>query len=1219
MKAQRCLIHVCTGLGAASPLLLHAATAPLTGGDAGQGLTINSAQYLKGLNLGTATARTVQGAVFNGTPAAGFTVTGLGGFAAPFTGTFGFGAGETSANDTALAELTRTLYFGGGGIDVTISALTPGTSYQLNLIQSVTTSFGPREQAILLNGAWQENVMLTQGNNAKVTTLVATANASGQIALGLRPSGSYGGTGAQDGAVLSGIAVTTIPNPDSDNDQLLDVWEYGYFPGDLTKLSGSADFDSDGATDKKEYDSSTNPTDPDSDDDGLSDGAELNRLVGGNPAPTNPNSKDSDGDGLYDNEETGTGIYINAQNTGSNPLAPDSDGDGTKDQIEILLGSDPNNASSVPTGHAASPLVALDATALPAGTLSSWANAGLLGRSFNAVSATPPEVVTLQGVKGVKIDGLPTSLSGPPAPSILNGGSSRTVEAWIYNPAIANEETIVSWARRDGPDGTHSSFIHGTNATFGAFGGWGPAADLGWGTVPAKAGRWTHVAYTYDSTSKSFRVYNDGVLASEEINTLNSWATDLAGNPLPIRIGAQNGSTGVLVAPAASMTIAKLLVHDYALSASELKNNDSDLDGLPDFYESFYGLNPNSAADAAADGDGDGVSSLIEYRMGTNPVWANPDTDNDGLFDEWELANFRDPNANPPETDEVVLAKFSGSGALDSDPDGDDFSNREEFLGGSNPNDAASLPTDQDGDSMADAWEIQHFGSIAGAKPFDDNDNDGVFNIDEFLGSTGDPADWATDASDPKNERSQPDTDGNGLGDGWEYTYGTGPGSMDPLANTDGDGINNLAEYAALTDPNKADTDGDGLNDDVELNRTPAATNPRSKDSDNDRLSDGVETGTGIYVSRANTGSNPLATDSDGDGSADAMEVARGSDPNQASSTPPSYGLMARWKMNETSGTAVPSIPDATLTGQFANLLSEPVTMAWQSAQGIEGALQRSADADRVEIPALDTAYGFTAMGWIKPSGTQPLWARLITSRFQNGFFLGRDGGTNLWKFIVNDNFTLVGPAILADQWQHVCGTYDGTTARLYLNGVEVAAKAMPAPTVPLQPVFFGSEGGAERGFTGLMDEFKIYSGPMPASEISNLYASESVVIGNLSPYDTWATGFGLDPAGNGAADQDPDHDGTLNGVEYALGLSPVDARSVFAATLAGTPATGITLTWPSKPGVSFQVRSGTDLGSFPTLEATVPGATAPATSTTWSSGPLTPSAKKFYRVEFTP
>ncbi|WP_035610629.1 LamG-like jellyroll fold domain-containing protein [Haloferula sp. BvORR071] len=1218
MKTQRCLIYFCTGIGVSHLSSLHAATAPLTGGDAGQGLTV-TAQYLKGVNLGVGTARTVQGATFTGAPAAGFTVTGLGGFTGNFTGNLNFGAGETSANDTAMTELARTLFFGGGGMDVAITGLTAGTSYQLNLIQSVTTSFGPREQAILLNGTWQENVMLTQGNNAKITTLVATANGSGQIALGLRPSGSYGGTGPQDGAVLSGIAVTTIANPDSDNDQLLDVWEYGYFPGDLTKLSGSGDFDGDGATDKQEYDASTNPTNPDSDGDTLTDGTEINRKVAGVAAPTNPNSKDSDKDGLLDNEETGTGTFVSATNTGSNPLSDDSDGDTFKDQIEVLLGSDPNNAASVPTGHAASPLVSLDASALPLGPLTTWTNTGLLTRSFNAVSETPPTVTTLQGVKGVTLDGQAASLVGPAAPSILTGGSSRTVEAWIYNPAAATEETIVSWGHRDGPDGTHSSFIHGTNATFGAFGGWGAAADVGWGTVPPKTGRWTHVAYTYDSTGKAFKVYNDGVLAAEETNTLNTWATDLAGNPLPIRIGAQNGPTGVLVAPAASMTIAKLVVHDRALSASELKNNDSDLDGLPDFYEVFYGLNPASNADAALDPDGDGVSSLIEYRLGTNPVWANPDTDSDGLFDEWEIANFRDITANPAETDAVILAKYSGT----SDTDSDGFSNREEFLGGSNPNDANSLPTDQDADSMADAWEIQHFGSTA-AGPFDDSDGDGSFNIDEFLGNTPNPADWATDASDPKDAHSQPDTDGNHIGDGWEFTYFTGPGTADPLGNPDGDGLNNQVEYANLTNPNEADTDGDGLNDDIEVNRkvngVSAPTNPRSKDSDNDTLSDLVETGTGIYVSRANTGTDPLAVDSDGDTYADALEVARGSNPNSASSTPPAYGLMARWSMNETSGTTVPATPDATSNGTFANFQNQPVTMAWDGSKGIGGALACTANTDRVEIPALNLSYGFTVMGWIKPgTEAQATWARLITSRFQDGFFLGRDGGTNNWKFIVNNNFNLAGGTIVADTWQHVCGTFDGTTARLYVNGVEVGSQPMITPSAPLLPIYFGAEGGVDRGFTGLMDEFKIYSGALPASEVSNIHSQESALIGNAPSYDAWAASYGLDPqTPAGSRTGDADHDGTINEVEFALNLSPVDGKSGFDAKISGSAATGITLTWPSQPGLSFQVRSGSNLNSFPTLEATVPAAAAPAVTTSWSSGPFS-SGAKFFRIEFTP
>jgi hypothetical protein len=41
---------------------------------------------------------------------------------------------------------------------------------------------------------------------------------------------------------------------------------------------------------------------------------------------------------------------------------------------------------------------------------------------------------------------------------------------------------------------------------------------------------------------------------------------------------------------------------------------------MPDAWESAYGLNPASPADAPLDLDGDGVSNLDEYLAGTNPA-----------------------------------------------------------------------------------------------------------------------------------------------------------------------------------------------------------------------------------------------------------------------------------------------------------------------------------------------------------------------------------------------------------------------------------------------------------------------------------------------------------------------------------------------------------------------------------------------------------------------
>jgi hypothetical protein len=63
-----------------------------------------------------------------------------------------------------------------------------------------------------------------------------------------------------------------------------------------------------------------------------------------------------------------------------------------------------------------------------------------------------------------------------------------------------------------------------------------------------------------------------------------------------------------------------------------------------------------------------------------------------------------------------------------------------------------------------------------------------------------------------------PDTDGDGLRDEWEIAHGLNPNDpSDAAKDLDGDGLTNLQEYAALTDPHLTDADGDGVNDGGEL------------------------------------------------------------------------------------------------------------------------------------------------------------------------------------------------------------------------------------------------------------------------------------------------------------------------------------------------------------------------------------------------------------------
>jgi hypothetical protein len=161
---------------------------------------------------------------------------------------------------------------------------------------------------------------------------------------------------------------------------------------------------------------------------------------------------------------------------------------------------------------------------------------------------------------------------------------------------------------------------------------------------------------------------------------------------------------------------------------------------------------------------------------------APPDTDEDGLPDDFELAHTSPPSATALDP----AADLENGGA------GDGLTNGQEYLLGTNPNDA-----DTDDDTLEDGAEVAGAGQRPPTDPLvADTDGDGLDDALETNSGT------FVSITDPGTSPVNPDTDGDGFRDNVETNTGvfvsaTNPGTSPLDADTDDDNATDWYEVAA--------------------------------------------------------------------------------------------------------------------------------------------------------------------------------------------------------------------------------------------------------------------------------------------------------------------------------------------------------------------------------------------------------------------------------------
>lgn len=208
----------------------------------------------------------------------------------------------------------------------------------------------------------------------------------------------------------------------------------------------------------------------------------------------------------------------------------------------------------------------------------------------------------------------------------------------------------------------------------------------------------------------------------------------------------------------------------------------------------------------------------------------------------------------------------------------------------------------------------------------------------------------------------------------------------------------------------------------------------------------------------------------------------------------------------------------------------------------------------------LNADSGLTIEAWIKASSwAKAQWQNVIVSKDgwasgdegytlragDNGklsFNVG-DGGSGGWHEVAS------GSVMKTGQWYHVAGTFDGTTLRVYINGIEQASAAysglIATTTYDLNIGRITYTAGGTRNFAGEIDEVKIWDKALSATELRAWMCKKTTnshpKYSELLAYYKFDGGTGTsvaDSSGNG-------HTGTINGASWLTsGAAIGDASS---------------------------------------------------------------------------
>ncbi len=205
-------------------------------------------------------------------------------------------------------------------------------------------------------------------------------------------------------------------------------------------------------------------------------------------------------------------------------------------------------------------------------------------------------------------------------------------------------------------------------------------------------------------------------------------------------------------------------------------------------------------------------------------------------------------------------------------------------------------------------------------------------------------------------------------------------------------------------------------------------------------------------------------------------------------------GMVGYWKLDESSGTLA---TDSSTFGHHGTLDGTTFDESTVSKARVDAGLTFDGFDDRIlvaDTAALRLTEALTLSAWVRASSlpTGSSVASVIRKGDANSssYQLGIRGGRAVFFLDALDTAGFAGASELdTGRWYHLAATWDGTTARLYVNGVlDTSPSLFSAPlALDTRPLWLGGTSTGDH-FAGRLDELRIYDHALGEAEISGLW-----------------------------------------------------------------------------------------------------------------------------------